>query len=110
MAAPETQVKESDLIKAVELIETAATEIRGIQSRLDNAGVTLKAHWVGDSHRAFDAVHLKWHERMDVILQSLNRLAEHVGSSNKNFAQFNQERVEATNHIANMINAASPVA
>ena len=35
---------------------------------------------------------------------SLQRLAENVGTSNKNYKAFNQERTEATNQIANLIN------
>ncbi|MER6003217.1 WXG100 family type VII secretion target [Nonomuraea angiospora] len=103
-AQPQAQVSESDLIAAVTRIEDAAERLRGIQQQLDQAGVSLKAHWLGQSEAAFDAVHKKWHERMDVILGSLRRLAENIGTSNKNYQAFNQERTEAMNQIANMIN------
>ena len=42
---------------------------------------------------------------MDVILGSLHRLAENIGSSGKNYAAFNQERAEAMHHIAQLISA-----
>ncbi|MFC4015653.1 WXG100 family type VII secretion target [Nonomuraea purpurea] len=103
-AQPQSQVSESDLRAAVQLIEDAAERLRGIQRNLDTAGVTLKANWVGQSEAAFDAVHKKWHERMDVVLNSLRELAEKVGASNTNYAAFNQERLEATNQIAALIN------
>ncbi|WP_433437718.1 WXG100 family type VII secretion target [Nonomuraea sp. CA-141351] len=105
-AEPQTQVSEADLKAAITLIEDAAERLRGIQLNLDTAGITLKHHWVGQSQAAFDAVHKKWHERMDVILGSLRRLAENIGTSNTNYASFNQERTEAINQIANLINAA----
>jgi WXG100 family type VII secretion target len=107
-AEPQTQVSESDLKAAITLIEDAAGRLRTIQRNLDTAGATLKASWVGQSEAAFDAVHRKWHERMDVILGSLSRLAQNIGSSNTNYAAFNQERTEAINKIAQMINAAPP--
>ncbi|WP_431915744.1 WXG100 family type VII secretion target [Nonomuraea jabiensis] len=103
-AQPQAQVSESDLIAAVTRIEDAAERLRGIQQQLDQAGINLKVHWLGQSEAAFDAVHKKWHERMDVILGSLRRLAENIGTSNKNYQAFNQERTEAMNQIANMIN------
>ncbi|MGP3911805.1 WXG100 family type VII secretion target [Nonomuraea sp. NBC_00507] len=103
---PQAQVSESDLKSAIMLIEDAAERLRGIQRNLDTAGVTLKAHWVGQSEAAFDAVHKKWHERMDVVMGSLARLAQNIGTSNTNYAAFNQERTEAINQIAAMINAA----
>ncbi|MDX3106276.1 WXG100 family type VII secretion target [Nonomuraea angiospora] len=103
--APQTQVSEADLIAAVTRIEDAAERLRGIQRQLDQAGVNLKVHWVGQSEAAFDAVHKKWHERMDVILGSLRRLADNIGTSNKNYKAFNQERTEAINQISNLINA-----
>ncbi|MFG2077428.1 WXG100 family type VII secretion target [Nonomuraea maritima] len=105
-AEPQTQVSESDLKAAITLIEDAAQRLRDIQRNLDTAGVTLKAHWVGQSEAAFDAVHKKWHERMDVILGSLTRLAQNIGTSGTNYAAFNQERTEAINKIAQMISAA----
>ncbi|MEV1168955.1 WXG100 family type VII secretion target [Nonomuraea sp. NPDC049784] len=105
-AQPQTQVSEADLKAAITLIEDAAERLRGIQLNLDQAGISLKHHWVGQSEAAFDAVHKKWHERMDVILGSLRRLAENIGTSNTNYASFNQERTEAINQIANLINAA----
>ncbi|SEG99433.1 WXG100 family type VII secretion target [Nonomuraea solani] len=105
-AEPQTQVSEADLKAAIQLIEDAAIRLRGIQQTLDTAGLELKTSWVGQSEAAFDAVHKKWHERMDVILGSLRRLAENIGTSNTNFAAFNQERTEAINQIANLINAA----
>ncbi|MGV9377209.1 WXG100 family type VII secretion target [Nonomuraea sp. NPDC003707] len=103
-AQPQAQVSESDLIAAVTRIEDAAERLRGIQLQLDQAGVSLKTHWLGQSEAAFDAVHKKWHERMDVILGSLRRLADNIGTSNKNYQAFNQERTEAANQIANLIN------
>jgi WXG100 family type VII secretion target len=104
-AEPQTQVSEADLKAAIALIEDAATKLRTIQRNLDTAGATLKTSWVGQSEAAFHAVHVKWHERMDVILASLHRLAESIGTSGKNYAAFNQERTEAMNHIAQLISA-----
>lgn len=105
-AQPQTQVSESDLKAAVTLIEDAAVQLREIQRNLDTAGVTLKIHWVGQSEAAFDAVHKKWHERMDVVLGSLQRLAQNIGTNNTNYAAFNEERTQAINQIAALINAA----
>ncbi|MFC5826693.1 WXG100 family type VII secretion target [Nonomuraea insulae] len=105
-AQPQTQVSESDLKAAVTLIEDAAVQLREIQRNLDTAGVTLKTHWVGQSEAAFDAVHKKWHERMDVVLGSLQRLAQNIGTNNMNYAAFNEERTQAINQIAALINAA----
>lgn len=103
---PQSQVSESDLKAAITLIEDAAERLRGIQRNLDTAGVTLKTHWVGQSEAAFDAVHKKWHERMDVVLGSLRRLAENIGTNNTNYRAFNEERAQAINQIAALINAA----
>jgi WXG100 family type VII secretion target len=105
-AEPQTQVSEADLKAAVIAIEDAATRLRTIQRNLDTAGVELKHNWVGQSEYAFDAVHRKWHERMDKVLESLQRLAQAITTSNTNYAAFNQERTEAINQIAAMINAA----
>ncbi|WP_049570661.1 WXG100 family type VII secretion target [Nonomuraea sp. SBT364] len=107
-AEPQTQVSAADLIAAVNLIEEAATRLRTLQSNLDMAGAELKTSWAGQSEAAFAAVHIKWHERMDVILGSLARLAQNIGTSNKNFAAFNEEREQAMNHIANLISAQPP--
>ncbi|MFI6293144.1 WXG100 family type VII secretion target [Nonomuraea sp. NPDC050790] len=105
-AEPQTQVSQADLTAAIHLIEKAAEDIRKIQLNLDMAGASLKSNWVGESHAAFNAVHIKWHERMDVILGSLRRLAASIQGSGKNYAEFNRERTEALNSIANLINQA----
>jgi WXG100 family type VII secretion target len=104
-AEPQTQVSQSDLIAAVQRIEDAALRLRAIQRNLDNAGIELKHSWVGQSEAAFAAVHKIWHERFDKVMESLQRLAENITTSNKNYVQFNQERAEATNKIAAAINA-----
>ncbi|MEU6713219.1 WXG100 family type VII secretion target [Nonomuraea sp. NPDC046802] len=102
---PQSQVSEADLKAAVQLIEDAAIKLRAYQKNLDEAGVQLKVHWVGQSEAAFDAAHKKWHERMDIILGSLHRLADNIGASNTNYASFNEERTAAMNQISNLINA-----
>ncbi|MEU4571949.1 WXG100 family type VII secretion target [Nonomuraea sp. ATR24] len=107
-AEPQTQVSASDLIAAVNLIEEAATRLRTVQRNLDTAGAELKVSWAGQSEAAFSAVLIKWHERMDVVLQSLQRLAANIGTTNKNVAAFNEERQQAMNHIANLISAQPP--
>ncbi|MGR6923834.1 WXG100 family type VII secretion target [[Actinomadura] parvosata] len=104
--ADQTQVSASDLTAAIGYIEEAATKLRTIQKNLDTAGVTLKASWVGQSEYAFDQVHRIWHQRMDKVLESLQTLAENIGGSNRNYAAFNEERVQAINKIEALINAA----
>ncbi|WP_043620930.1 WXG100 family type VII secretion target [Nonomuraea candida] len=106
--AEQAQVSQSDLIAAVNHIEEAATKLRTIQRNLDTAGVTLKASWVGQSEHAFDRVHKLWHQRFDVVLTSLQTLAENIGGSNRNYAAFNEERVQAVNKIDALINAMPP--
>lgn len=107
--AQQTQVSEADLVAAINWIEESAVRIRDIQKKLDTAGAELKVNWVGQSHAAFDKVHRLWHQRIDVILGSLQTLAENIGSSNKNYAAFNQEREQAINQIEALINAAAPL-
>ncbi|MGV9772956.1 WXG100 family type VII secretion target [Streptosporangium sp. NPDC003464] len=106
--AQQTQVSEADLVAAINWIEESAGRIRDIQKKLDTAGAELKVNWVGQSHAAFDKVHRLWHQRIDVILGSLQTLAENIGSNNKNYAAFNQEREQAINQIEALINAAAP--
>jgi WXG100 family type VII secretion target len=103
-AQPQTQVSKRDLEDAIRFINAAAVELSGIQRRLDAAGVALATGWKGESAHAFNAVHKKWHDRMDVILRSLQRLAENIGASNKNYAEFNAERTQAANRIHSLIN------
>ncbi|MGN9836765.1 WXG100 family type VII secretion target [Nonomuraea sp. H19] len=101
---PQTQVSDADLRDAITAIQDAAQRLRTVQQKLDTAGVELKHNWVGQSEMAFDRVHQTWHLRMDRVLGSLQRLAENIGVSNKNYKEFNEEREAAANQINNLIN------
>jgi WXG100 family type VII secretion target len=102
------QVSESDLQAAIDWIGQAAERIRGIQRTLDAAGTDLSVQWQGQSHHAFNKVHVLWHERIDVILGTLQRLAESIQSNNKNYANFNADAVMEINKIEALINAGPP--
>ncbi|KAB8186540.1 MULTISPECIES: WXG100 family type VII secretion target [Microbispora] len=106
--ASQAQVSRHDLDEAITWIGDAAENIRGIQRYLDGAGENLKVHWQGESHHAFNKVHLLWHERMDVILGSLQTLAESIRANNKNYAEFNAQATAEINKIEALINQAPP--
>ncbi|MEU7896863.1 WXG100 family type VII secretion target [Nonomuraea sp. NPDC049152] len=103
--ADQAQASRADLEQAISLIMKSQENILGIQRKLDTANADLAAHWVGTSRAAFVKVTIAWHERMDVILQSLTKLAESVQSNNKNYDLFNQQEEERFNKIAAMIDA-----
>ena len=104
------QVSESDLREAIDWISQSAERIRGFQRSLDTAGAELSVNWQGESHEAFKRIHLQWHERFDVILASLQRLAENIRASNQNYAEFNANAVQEISKIESLINAAPPSA
>lgn len=107
---PQTQVSEHDLTEAITWIGESAERIRGIQRALDQAGVELSAHWAGESHYYFNKVHVLWHEHMDVILGSLQSLAESIRMNNQNYRAFNAEAVAEVSKIEALVNAAPPAA
>jgi WXG100 family type VII secretion target len=108
--AQQTQVKEHDLQEAINWIVDSAERIRTIQKNLDTAGAELQANWQGQSHQAFNKVHILWHQRIDVILKSLQDLAQNIQSSNKNYSAFTQEALAEISKIESLINAAPPAA
>ncbi|SNS79383.1 WXG100 family type VII secretion target [Streptosporangium subroseum] len=108
--AQQTQVKEHDLQEAINWIVDSAERIRTIQKNLDTAGAELQASWQGQSHQAFNKVHILWHQRIDVILKSLQDLAQNIQSSNKNYSAFTQEALAEISKIESLINAAPPAA
>jgi len=106
--ASQAQVSQHDLDEAITWIGDAAENIRGIQRYLDSAGENLKVHWQGESHHAFNKVHRLWHERMDVIMGSLQDLAESIRANNKNYREFNAHATAEINKIEALINQAAP--
>ncbi|MEV4161157.1 WXG100 family type VII secretion target [Nonomuraea dietziae] len=103
--ADQAQVSRADLEQAISWIMKSQENILGIQRRLDTANMDLKVHWAGQSRMAFEKVHKLWHERMDVILQSLTNLAETIQANNANYDLFNKTEEERFNKIAAMIDA-----
>ncbi|MEV2266815.1 WXG100 family type VII secretion target [Nonomuraea africana] len=103
--ADQAQASRADLEQAITRIMDAQSNVLAIQRRLDAANQDLHAHWEGGSRAAFVKVAKAWHERMDVILQSLTNLANSIQSNNKNYDLFNQQETERFNKIAAMIDA-----
>jgi Proteins of 100 residues with WXG. len=108
--SPQTQVSEHDLQEAINWIGESAERIRNIQRNLDAAGADLSVHWQGESHYAFNKVHILWHEHMDVILGSLQSLAESIRTNNQNYSAFNAQALSDISKIEALINAAPPAA
>ncbi|GAA0846678.1 hypothetical protein GCM10009525_66140 [Streptosporangium amethystogenes subsp. fukuiense] len=106
--AQQAQVKEQDLQDAINWIGDAAERIRAIQRNLDTAGAELRVNWQGQSHHAFNKVHLLWHDRIDVILESLQNLARSIQANNKNYRAFNEAATAEISKLEGLINAAAP--
>ncbi|MCG5218943.1 WXG100 family type VII secretion target [Streptosporangium soli] len=102
------QVSEQDLRDAFDWITQSADRIRGIQRTLDTAGADLSVDWQGRSQQAFSQVHLLWHQRIDVILGSLQGLAESIQANNANYAAFNEDAVQEINQIEALISQGPP--
>ncbi|WP_433366010.1 WXG100 family type VII secretion target [Streptosporangium sp. CA-115845] len=106
--AQQAQVSEHDLQEAINWIGDSAERIRTIQRNLDTAGAELHVNWAGQSHHAFAKIHRLWHERIDVILLSLQELAKSIQMNNQNYRAFNEQATASINQIEGLINAAAP--
>jgi WXG100 family type VII secretion target len=99
-----SSVDRAEMAQAGQRVESAAQDLRKIQTDLGTEHGQLQARWVGEASSAFTKVYNEFNGELGNVLKVLDNLHEKLVQVRINYEASEQQQTESVNRINSLLN------
>ncbi|TNY31711.1 WXG100 family type VII secretion target [Thermomonospora catenispora] len=100
----QSAVDRAAMAQAAQDIDASANVIKGLQTKLESAKTSLRAHWEGNASMAFEQVFVRFNEDFTRVLRALEGMHQSLVQTKITYDAKEEMSQQAVNKVQALLN------